>query len=320
MPFEADVLVDRRRTRRKLMFWRTAAFVVAAAALVALAFAVGLGSGFGGAAGPHVARVTVSGVIVEDKDLTALIGDLADEEAVEAIVIAIDSPGGTTTGGEALYDAILAASAKKPTVASIGTLATSAGYMAAIATDHIVAKRSSITGSIGVLFQYGNVVPLLDKIGVSVETVKSAPLKAEPSPFTRGEVPGAREQIARLVDDTYQWFVDIVAERRKLPRPEALRLADGSIFTGSRALELKLVDAIGDEDAAIAWLETERGVEEDLPVVDRVPAGRDSPFSLASMALAAAGAATGLDLSGLAAEAALDGLVSVWHPQLLDLQ
>jgi protease-4 len=209
---------------------------------------------------------------------------------------------------------------KKPTVATIGTLAASAGYMTAIAADHIVAGRTSITGSIGVYFQYGSVVGLLDKIGVEVKTVKSAPLKAEPSPFTEPEVPGAREMIGRLVDDTYQWFVDIVAERRGLDRAEALRLADGSIFSGRQALGLKLVDEIGGEAEALAWLEKERGVAADLPVEDWKPKSEANPLGLGSRALLAAGRAVGLDLSFLVTVPTLDGLVSVWHPQLSDAE
>ncbi len=320
MSLDADALVDRRRTRRKLMVWRTLAFVLAAVALVALAGLYGFGDGLGGEARPHIARLAVGGVITEDRDLTDFIDDLAEDDRVAAIIVAIDSPGGTTTGGEALYEALREAAAKKPVAATVGTLAASAGYMAAIATDHIVAKRTSITGSIGVLFQYGNVVPLLDKIGVSVETVKSSPLKAEPSPFSRAQVPGAREQIERLVDDTYQWFVDIVAERRGIPRGEALRLSDGSIYTGRQALDLGLIDAIGDEEDAIAWLETERGVAADLPVLDRAPRDDSGPFSLGAGALSLLGRVVGLDLAGASEAAALDGLVSVWHPQLMELQ
>jgi protease IV len=316
MTLDADALVDRRRTRRKLVFWRAAAFVLAVLALLAAGSMLGIGDSVGGIARPHIARITVSGVITEDRDMTKLISDIADEAAVQAIIVSIDSPGGTTTGGEALYNSLREAAARKPMVATVGTLAASAGYMTAIATDHIVARRTSITGSIGVYFQYGNVASLLDKLGVEVKAVKSAPLKAEPSPFTEDEVPGSREVLARLVDDTYQWFVDIVAERRNLSRADALRLADGSIYSGQRALEYRLVDAIGDEDVAIAWLETERGVAEDLPVLDRRPPRRSSPFSLTGEMLTRVGSLVGVDLDGLAGYHKLDGLVSVWHPQL----
>ena len=132
--------------------------------------------------------------------------------------MAINSTGGATTGGEALYEALRKLAAKKPTVATVGTFGASAAYMAAIATDHIVARRTSITGSIGVIFQYPEVSELLDKLGVRVEEIKSAPLKAEPSPFkpaTRGGQGGRSPASSATPID---WFVDIVAERRGLPR------------------------------------------------------------------------------------------------------
>ena len=319
MSLDADALVDRRRTRRKLTFWRAAAFVLLALALLA-ALGVFSGEGFGAARQPHIARVSVTGVILEDRDVTEMLETIAESESVKAVVVSIDSPGGSTTGGEALYVGLRKIAEAKPTVATVGTLAASAGYMTAIAADHIVAKRTSITGSIGVYFQYGNVAQLLDNLGVEVNMVKSAPLKAEPSPFTAEEVPGARAMIAALVNDTYQWFVDIVAERRNLDRATALRVADGSIFSGRQALDLKLIDQIGDEGDAIAWLEAERGVPADLPVLDWKPADDDGGFGFGASMLAAAGRLFGLDLGVLLERPALDGLVSVWHPQLTDIQ
>ncbi len=318
MTLDADVLVDRRRTRRKLTFWRIAAFVLLAVALLGAAALIG-GDQLGSRTSPHIARITVSGVILSDQKVNEMLKTIAESDAVKGVIVSINSPGGSTTGGEALYVGLREISGKKPVVAAVDTLAASAGYMAAIAADHIVAQRTSITGSIGVLFQYGNVTPLLDKLGISVRTIKSAPLKAEPSPFTEPEVPGAREMIGRLVDDTYQWFVDIVAERRNLDRAEALRLADGSIFSGRQALDLKLIDEIGGEREAVAWLEAKRNVTKDLPVLDWEAEDGFDGFGLGSAILTGAGRLVGLDLSGMLAEPALDGLVSVWHPQMSGL-
>ncbi len=318
MTLTADAIVDRRRTRRKLVFWRVVAFIaVAAVLLVAFAWASG---GSLQKREPHIARFSVSGIILSDRKVTDLLDDIAADDAVKGVIVAIDSPGGSTTGGEALYTGLRKIAEKKPTVATVGTLAASAGYMAAIAADHIVAQRTSITGSIGVYFQYGKVTQLLKTLGVEVDTIKSAPLKAEPSPFSDPEVPGAREMIARMVDDTYQWFVDIVAERRKLGRAEALRLADGSIWSGRQALPLKLVDEIGAEPEAVAWLEKERGVAADLPIVDWKPADDSGPFGLRGLVGQALSRILGVDVAALAGSPALDGLVSVWHPQNPGLQ
>jgi protease-4 len=318
MILDADAIVERRRLRRRLYLWRGLTLLLALALVAALGFYAG-GDRFGGKGTPHIARVTVSGMILADPAQRKMLKDIVGADAVKAVIVAIDSPGGTTVGGEELYDGLRAIAGKKPVVATMGTLATSAGYMTAIATDRIFAERTSITGSIGVLFQYGSVGELMQKIGVEVKTVKSAPLKAEPSPFTYPEQPGAAAMIQRLVDDTYAWFVDIVAERRGLSRPDALKIADGSIYSGRQALDLKLVDEIGNEDAAVAWLEKEKGVAKDLQVVDWKPERPYGGFSLADRAMAAAGRLVGLDLSAWNSEGRLDGLVSVWHPQGSDL-
>jgi protease IV len=312
MTLEADAIVERRQLRRRLYFWRGITLLLA----VGLVVAVGLyvGGDMSSKNAPHIARVTVSGMILSDAGQRKMLKDIASSDAVKAVIVAIDSPGGTTVGGEELYDGLRSLAGKKPVVATMGTLATSAGYMTAIATDRIFAERTSITGSIGVLFQYGSVGALMQKIGIDVKTVKSAPLKAEPSPFTYPEQPGAAAMIQRLVDDTYAWFVDIVAERRGLARPDALRLADGSIYSGRQALDLKLVDEIGGEDAAVAWLASAKGIDKDLKVVDWAPERPYAGFGIADRAMAAAGRLVGIDLSAWNSEGRLDGLVSVWHP------
>ena len=159
--------------------------------------------------------------------------------------------------------------AQKPVVAQVGTLAASAGYMIASATDHIVARQSSIVGSIGVLVQFPDLTGLLDKLGVKVEAVKSAPLKAEPSPFN----PTTEEERAMLramILDSYDWFIDVVDQRRPLSRSEVAALADGSVFTGRQALTRKLVDQLGGEQEAIGWL-AGQGVDGELEVIEWEP-------------------------------------------------
>jgi protease-4 len=324
MALDPEDIVDRRRMRRKLLFWRFAGFVALAALVVVGLYAwLGEDGAFGGG-GSQIARISVSGFIADSRGEAKVLKKLEESDSVKAVLVAIDSTGGATSGGEALYVALRKLAAKKPTVATIDSFGASAAYMAAIATDHIVARRTSITGSIGVFFQYPEIGALLDKVGVDVETIKSGPLKAEPSLFepTSEE---ARQVIAGVVDDTFQWFIDIVAERRDLSRPEVTRIADGRIFTGGQALDAGLVDAIGGEEEAIAWLEDERGVAADLPVRDWSLNRAETPFSLSRALLAWIGRQVGLGpnpfgdvlLDGLLPDRlTLDGLLSVWHPPL----
>lgn len=321
MSLDAEAITDRRRLRRKLVFWRVAAFLILAVALVS--GLVALGGGFSAErSSPHIARLPIEGVILEDRDQLKLIREMGENKNVAGVIISINSPGGSTTGGEALYQALRELAKKKPVVSEIRTVGASAGYMVALAGDHIVARYNSITGSIGVLFQFGNAEKLMDMVGVKMDAVKSAPMKAEPD-FYSSPSEDTRNMLALLVGDSYDWFVKLVAERRKLTPEEAKAVADGSIVSGFRAQERKLVDAIGGEDAAIAWLEKEKGVAKDLPVVTwKVPEEKSGlPFSARISQGIGEGAAKALidgvsEAKGLISPSlTLDGLVSVWHAQ-----
>ena len=322
MSMTADQIVDRRRIRRKLSFWRVVGVLALVLAVGGIVVASNGRDVLPLLTEPQIARITIDGFITEDRAQIELIDALAKNDNVKGVVIAIDSTGGATTGGEALYEAIRKLAAAKPAVASVHMFGASAAYMAAIATDHIVARRSSITGSIGVIFQYPEVSALLEKLGVKVEDIKSAPLKAEPNPF-KPATPEARAVIAGIVKDSFDWFVDIVAERRNLPRIVALNLADGRVYTGQQALGAKLIDEIGGEDAAVAWLGT-KGIDVKLPVKDWAPErpNRGFFFSLADAALLWVVGETGLAPSLIPAHVIdrllpeslrLDGLLSVWQ-------
>jgi protease-4 len=306
--------IDRRQLRRKLGFWRLAAIglLVVAAIVAYLGFAQTRSGALGGS---QIARVTISGVILDDRELLERLERIAKADEVKGLIVSINSPGGSTYGGETLYNAIRKVAEKKPVVSDVRTLAASAGYMIALAGDWIVAGDTSITGSIGVLFQYPQVKTLLDKLGVSLEEIKSRPLKAEPSPF-HPPSEEAKAVIQAMIDDSYAWFVDLVAERRELPRDEALRLGDGRIFTGRQAIALKLVDELGGE-AEIRAFFADRKLGDDLPIVDWEKPETGLPFGLGSLA--------GMVVKSLGYDAFpfsgnlggdklfLDGLVSVWQ-------
>ena len=264
MTAQADYIVDRRRLRRQLSFWRVLAFLIAGAAVVgAAAFYRGKAVGAGQA---HIARLSIEGVITGDRSTIDLLHEISASEA-KAVILSIESPGGTTTGSEKLFDEIRALAAKKPVVAVVGTMAASGGYIAALGADRIFASGNSLVGSIGVLFQYPNVSKLLDTIGVSYETVKSAPLKAVPNGFEPTSE-AARAALAALVADSFDWFKGLVRERRGMNDAELASVSDGRVFTGRQGIQLKLVDALGGEKEAIAWLEIQKNVAAGLPVRD----------------------------------------------------
>jgi protease-4 len=321
MSMTADQIVDRRRLRRKLSFWRILGFLLLLLLIGGAIVAWQGRDAFPLVAEDQIARVSVSGFIASDRDRLQMLDKLAKADSVKGVIVAIDSTGGATVGGEELYEGLRKLAAKKPTVATIGTVGASAAYMTAIATDHIVARRTSITGSIGVIFEYPEVSQLLDKLGVRVEEQKSAPLKAEPSPF-RPASDEAKAVIQGVIKDSFDWFVSIVAERRNLSPSDALIRADGRIYSGQQALEAKLVDEIGGEDKAIAWLGT-KGVDTRLPVRDwepKRPSRGVFPFANAVAAWIAqqVGISPSLVPDGvldriLPENLRLDGLRSVWQ-------
>ncbi|HER26359.1 MAG TPA: signal peptide peptidase SppA, partial [Rhodospirillales bacterium] len=262
MSLDADYIVDRRRLKRRLLFWRLFAVVslTSVAVIVTLGFEQPQFS-------DYVARLNISGIIVDDPVRDQVLADLAENSRAKALVIRIDSPGGTVVGGEALYLSLRAVARNKPVVAVMGTTATSAAYMAAIAADQIIARQGSITGSIGVLMQTANFNGLLDKIGIVPETIKSGPLKAQPNPVEPMSA-AARKAIQGVVMDMHGMFVDMVADRRGMVRSAALKLADGRIYTGRQALAAGLIDTLGGEGEARKWLASANKVSVDLPIHD----------------------------------------------------
>lgn len=292
-----------RRSRGR---WRLFALAAAVALILAL---FGRFTLSGNAGGDSIARITIDGAISSNAARQKVFAQLIEDEKVKAVIVAINSPGGTTAGGEELYESLRQLSAEKPTVSVINELGASAAYMTAIGTDRIFARRLSIVGSIGVLYQHVNAGKLLDTIGIDLDKVASGPLKAEPD--INEPLDGApRASLAALVEDSFAWFVDIVAERRNIPRPTALALADGRIVTGRVALDSKLIDAIGGETEAIAWLESEKGIAEDLPVVSAWPLPDQGFGWIGQLLGGSARAALGLPAEG---PVMLDGLVSLWQ-------
>jgi protease-4 len=316
-PLFSDYLVERRLLRRQLSFWRVAAFGVAIIGVLAAGLRL-FGTDSPSSYAPHIAKLAISGLITGSPQTLKTIKDIEDSQAA-AVLITINSPGGTTSGSERLFDAIRRLSAKKPTVAVVGDLAASGGYVAALGADQIVAQGNSLVGSIGVLFQFPNFSKVLDTIGVSVETVKSSPLKASPNGF-EPTTPEARAALASLVEDSYAWFKTLVKQRRAMTDQQLAAVVDGRVFTGRQGVDLRLVDRLGGEREAIDWLEQEKSVHKGLPVRDWKPKDTWSGLGLLGFSARLADSFGFGALSRALAHGAelaevrlLDGLVSIWQ-------
>lgn len=260
---ERDFYEERRRRWRRGAFWRGALVAAVIGGVAAAAF-----SGVFADRGPQIARVEIGGVIVDDPARDRLLDDIADDAAVRALILRVNSPGGTTVGSEALFEGLRAVAAQKPVVAVMGEAAASGGYITAIAADHVIARGNTLTGSIGVILEYPDLSELMARWGVEMETVRSSPLKGEPSPFRPGSPAAALVEEA-LVADSYAWFRGLVGERRGLEGAALDAVANGQVFTGRMALDLGLVDEIGGEPEALAWLESRDAGLGDLPIRDR---------------------------------------------------
>ena len=267
MSLESDLILDRRRLKRSLIFWRTLAVIALIAGVIAAWYARGPGWLRG-----HVARLSISGLITEDRKLVAAVNKLADDDSVKALLVVINSPGGTVAGGESLHDAIARVAATKPVVAVMGGVAASAGYMVAVPAHRILARAATLTGSIGVLLEAPEFSGLLATIGVRTQTITSGPMKDQPS-LTRPMTPEGREVVQGLVMDMYDQFVSMVAAGRHMDPAKVRELGDGRAYTGRQAVRLGLVDAIGGEQAARQWLADARKVPLDLPVEDVTTGG-----------------------------------------------
>ncbi|MCH2326825.1 MAG: signal peptide peptidase SppA [Rhodospirillales bacterium] len=302
MSLDADYVVERRRLKRRLTFWRVLGVVALVAAVVAAAGRFDLRR-----QQDHVAQIAIGGLLLDDPARDEAMKEVADDDKVKALLVKIDTPGGTYVGGEALYESLRRVGEKKPVVAIMGTTATSAGYMSALGSDHIVARSSTLTGSIGVILQTADVTGLLDKIGIKSVVVKSGPLKAQPNPLEKFS-PAARKATEAIIADYFDMFVTLVAERRSLSREQVLKLADGRIFSGRQAKKAGLVDALGAEPEARKWLSETHKIADSLPVKEVKVKHEDElwrdlfDFMIGKVMFSE--------------RLSLDGVIALWHPDL----
>lgn len=291
-----DATTERRPKRRLFTFWRVFWVLALIAFVWAVNGALRIASEGTDPPGPYVALHEVVGVITVDPERDALLRNVANDPDARGLVLRVDSPGGTTTGAEALFETVREVSASKPVVALMGEVAASGGYIAAIASDHVIARGNTITGSIGVVRQRPNISGLLDSLGIRIDEERSDEFKANPS-FVSDGTPATRAWDEEVLQDAYFWFRGLVAERRGLEGAALDLAANGRVFTGRQALERGLIDQIGGPVEARRWL-ADQGVDPSLPV-RRIEKEEDRPLwmRLLGVRLPAAGLAVEAHLS-----------------------
>jgi protease-4 len=215
---------------------------------------------------PYIAKIVVSGEISEDDYRSEVLKKILVNDKIKAVIVAINSPGGTIVGSEIIYNELRNISLKKPMVVVMKSLAASGGYMASLASDHIIAHNGTLTGSIGVLMQSYEITGLAEKVGVKFQNYKSSVLKGSPSLFEKSNK-SVDDAINQSIQDSYEFFADLVRQRRGVKLLSPLSL-DGRVLTGRQALKLGLIDEIGGEENAIAYLQQKHNIDHSLSVVD----------------------------------------------------
>ena len=200
--------------------------------------------------GPGIGIVEIEGVITDSEPALKVIRDYRQREDVKAVVVRINSPGGAVGASQEIYSALKALDKKKPVVASMESVAASGGYYVAIGARKIVANPGTITGSIGVIMKVPNIGPLLEKLGVKTQVLKSGAYKDLGS-MTRDMTQAEREVVEGVLKDVHQKFMEDVSQARSIPLDRLASLAQGQIFSGREAKEVGLVDELGNFDTAI---------------------------------------------------------------------
>jgi protease-4 len=304
MSLQTDAFIDRQRLKRRLTFWR----VLAVAALVLAAIVAAPKRGHIG--GDHLARYAINGVIGDGREQIEALDKMRKDASVRGVLLHLDTPGGAVGGGEGIHAALQELVAAKPVVAVMDGTAASAGFMIAVAAPHIVARESTLTGSIGVIMELGDFSGLLGKIGIKSDPLVSGPLKGQPS-FTAPLSDAGRDYLQALVMDLYDQFVDIVAAGRHMDKARVKQLADGRAYTGRQALGLGLIDEIGGEPEAIKWMQKRHNLTPDLPIddvkKDDTWYGHYTRSSLGDLILGALGSTMGQPVH-------VDGVYALWQP------
>lgn len=263
--FNPDLIIERNKLKKQISSWRMFAFL----ALILLVIAVVGDSkmGINPISQDYIARIKIDGIIYENNTRDEIIKEIAEDNNIKAVILEVNSPGGTAVGGETLYKAIKKLNDKKPVITVMHSLAASAGYLITLGSERIYAHNGTITGSIGVIMEIPNLKNLADKVGVKFDYVRTSPIKGSPTLFEEKNE-AALKVLDEMMNDFFVYFKAVVAEERKLDKPTIDRLADGRIFSGVSAKKNRLIDDIGGEEEAVNWLKKNKKISKNLEVKD----------------------------------------------------
>lgn len=262
---KSDHLIDRMQLASAVLKWRNLAIVTAI--LLAISLIANLNFDSASFGTPHIASIRIDTPIFDSQERKEILESIAENDKIEAVILHLNTPGGTMSGSEALYHQLQEIQQKKPLVIVMEGVAASGGYLISMAGEYIIARNSTLTGSIGVLMQTAEFTELANKLGISFVNLKTGEYKGTPSPFEK-LTPAARRALDTTIADSFNYFIEIIVQGRKLPEKDIRALADGRIFTGRQALAHKLIDEIGDQENALNYLEKNYQISADLKVID----------------------------------------------------
>ncbi|NRB10772.1 MAG: signal peptide peptidase SppA [Rickettsiaceae bacterium] len=277
MSVSPDYIIERKRNKQLLTKWKLFALFLV---LSLLYFVIEDSEEKPGVVTPYsktkdyIARINIEEIIFENFKRQEKLQDILEDDAIKAVIIHVNSPGGTVVGSEMLYNSIKKIAKEKPVVVVMGSVAASGGYLISLGADYIICHNGTITGSIGVLIQSAEITELAEKLGIKFHNFKSGELKAMPN-YAEKLTDEAKEAVMDNIFDTYDYFIQQVSLQRKLDIKNVRKIADGRVYSARQALKLKLVDAIGNEDDAIEWLQKKKGISEDLKVKDYKLSGKN---------------------------------------------
>ncbi len=274
MSLDWELYEERRRKMRRSGFWRGSLLTALFFLIITTMYFILSKDDY---SSDHIALYDLNGVIYDNYDRDSLLKQIEENQNVLGLIVQINSPGGTVVGAEAIYESLRAVSRKKPVVITMGEIAASAGYIAAIAGDFVIARGNSLTGSIGVIVKFPNFSGLADDLGISLDEIKSAKSKGGPNPFREMD-PQVRKFQERLVNDSFDWFKSLVSERRVIEGDKLKEISQGQLFTGRMALNLGLVDSIGGIKEAIIYFESQNAGFKDLEIKNWTETDDLAPF------------------------------------------